>query len=141
MTPRFLLIIIICLSACSKKTKIPKDILPPEKMQAVYWDYMQADVFANDFVRRDTTKDADIENAKLQLQVFKVHKISKEQFYKSYDFYVNHKEIMSDMLDTMLVRHKEITDTGKINSLINKIDSIKKIPAKGAIDTAKIVAQ
>jgi hypothetical protein len=141
MIRSLLLLITICLAACSQETKIPKDILPTEKMQAVYWDYLQADAFANDFVRRDTTKDPNLENAKLQIQLFKLHKVSKEQFYKSYDFYVNHNELMKDMLDTMLVRHKDIVDTSNRTSLINKLDSIKKIPSKIVRDTAKIVAQ
>ena len=45
--------------SCSK-SKVPDGILKPEKMQAVFWDYIRADVFANEYVRRDTAKNPTI---------------------------------------------------------------------------------
>ncbi len=107
----FLFVILIAgLFACNK-SKFPKDILEPEKMQAVYWDFLRADIFANEFIRRDTSKNSEAENAKLQLQVFKIHNISKEQFYKSYEYYLNNKDLMKAMIDTMLVRKKQEVDS------------------------------
>lgn len=111
MMLRRLLIVTILFAACSKNEKIPKDILQPEKMQAVYWDYLRADAFANEFVRRDTTKKMEVESARLQQQVFSLHKISKEEFYKSFDFYLQHKAIFRDMLDTMLARQRNPADS------------------------------
>ncbi len=121
MMGRFLLIAVVCLAACSK-SKMPKDVLPPEKMQAVYWDYIKADVFANEFVRRDTSKKLETESAKLQAQVFLLHKVSREQFYKSYDYYLDHSDLMKNMLDTMLVRQKAINEA-KNDTTQNKKDS------------------
>lgn len=118
-----LLALVVSLVACSK-SKLPKDILEPEKMQAVYWDYLRVDIFANEYVRLDSSKNLALENAKLQLQVFQLHKISKEQFYKSYEYYLNHREMMKDMLDTMLVRQKQKIDKSA-DSLKARRDSIK----------------
>lgn len=118
------LILVVLLAACSK-SKLPKDILEPEKMQAVYWDYMRADIFANEHIRNDSSKNLPLENAKLQLQVFQLHKISKEQFYKSYEYYLNHRELMKDMIDTMLIRQKPKTDK-VADSVKARMDSLKK---------------
>jgi len=144
MMRRLLLITAVCLAACSK-AKIPKDILPPEKMQAVYWDYLQADAFANEFVRRDTSKTIETESAKLQLQVFKIHKVSKEEFYKSFEFYLNHREMLKDMLDTMLVRQNKPAETSTNSNGVMKRDSTKLLktdstrffPRKKLPDTIK----
>jgi len=104
-----LVVILVALlfSSCSKK-KVPSDILMPEKMQAVYWDYIRADVFANEFVKKDSSKNIEIENARLQQAIFKLHKVTKSEFYKSYDYYLNHQLLMKEMIDTMLERQQKL---------------------------------
>ena len=133
---RFLMVgIVLGLFGCTG-SGIPKDILPPETMQAVYWDYLRADIMANEYVTRDSSKNDSLENAKLQLQVFKIHKITKEEFYKSYEYYLNHQALMKDMLDTMLVRNK---DKAKKDSLpIKTRDSLNFSPRNRILDSVKI---
>ena len=133
---RFLMVgIVLGFFGCTGSV-IPKDILPPEKMQAVYWDYLRADIMANEYVTRDSSKNDSLENAKLQLQVFKIHKITKEEFYKSYEYYLNHQALMKDMLDTMLVRNK---DKAKKDSLpIKTRDSLNFSPRNRILDSVKI---
>ena len=99
--------IILSLLSCSK-SKIPSDIIPPEKMQAVLWDYIQADVYANEYLKKDSSKNIEIENARLQIQIFQLHKVSKEKFYKSYKYYLNNELLMKGMMDTMMVRQKKV---------------------------------
>ena len=111
-----LTLLAVLLYFCSE-SKLPSGILEPEKMQAVYWDYISADVFSNEFIRKDSSKNAALENKKLQEQIFRLHKISKETFYKSYDYYLNHQLLMKDMLDTMLVRQQKPIETKKDSSL------------------------
>lgn len=127
---RYLLFVMLlaCLAGCSK-SKLPKDILEPEKMQAVYWDYLRADIFANEFVRRDTSKNAETENAKLQLQVFKIHKVSKEQFYKSFDYYLKNKDLMKAMLDTMLARRKQKVDSATSKKIVTDSLLLEPVPS------------
>lgn len=95
--------------ACSK-SKVPSGILKPEKMQAVMWDFIRADIYANETIRRDTTKNVEVENARLQLQVFQLHKITREEFYNSYDYYLKNQELMKSMIDTMLVRQQKLKE-------------------------------
>jgi hypothetical protein len=102
---------------CSK-SKVPKDLLPPDKMQAVYWDYLRADVFANEYVRRDTSLNVVIESARLQNQVFQLHKTNRKQFYTSYEYYLQTPERMKAMLDTII--HKQQVTTRMQDSLRSK---------------------
>lgn len=109
----------LCLLSCSK-SKVPDGILKPEKMQEVFWDYMRADLYAHDYIRRDSSKDANLENIKLQQQVFQLHKVTKKEFYDSYDYYLKHQGLMKALMDTMLVRQQKINEV--------KMDTIRTIP-------------
>ena len=142
----YMLICSALLLSCNDKQAIPGDILPPEKMQAVYWDYMKADVYANEFMRKDSSKNVALENARLQLEVFKIHKVSKEDFYRSYDYYLAHKDLMKDMLDTMLVRQTKVVIPKKdsvsmgIDTVTAKAkDSAAVIPQRRRLDSIKSI--
>ncbi len=98
------LFIIIVLASCGKKDKIPPGILEPDKMQAVLWDVIRADAFTTDFIKKDSAKNEEEENVALQQKIFSIHHVSKQDFYKSYDYYKSNTVLMKDMIDTMLVR-------------------------------------
>ena len=126
MTAKWIVLItIFFLFSCGNKNSIPQGILKPEKMQAVLWDVLRADVFTNDFIKKDSAKKPELELAKLQQQIFAIHKLSKDEFYKSYEFYKIHPEIMQPMLDSMInkktrdkypaTQSKPSTDTLKVN--------------------------
>ena len=116
----------IILISCGSKNKIPSGILSPEKMQVVLWDVLRVDAFSHDFQIKDTTKNVVEENAKMQQQVFALHKVTKEEFYSSYDYYKAHTELMKGMLDSMI--NKANRDRGKVNRIshpILKADSLQ----------------
>lgn len=96
----FILVSLIFLSACNKK--MPLLELP--KMQAVMWDVIQLEAYAQLIVAPDTTKMTAKKNASLQQKIFSLHGISKEQYYKSYEFYSVHPEIMRIILDSITTK-------------------------------------
>ena len=96
------LICTIFLFSCGTKQAVPPGILKPAVMQKVMWDVLRADAFTFDFIKRDSTKRPEAENVKLQQQIFAVHKVSKEDFYKSYNFYKVHPSLMQPILDSMI---------------------------------------
>ena len=108
-----LIIAMVSLFFSCSKSKLPNGILLPEKMQAVFWDYMRADVYVNEYIKKDSSRDLQKESAKLQQQVFQLHKISREEFYKSYEYYLSHQAEMKIMLDTLQVRQQKIIDNLK----------------------------
>lgn len=97
--------VIIFIVSCGSKNKIPEEILPPAKMQILFWDVLQADAFAFTYVTKDTTKKPEAEVAKLQQQIFSIHKTTKDIFYKSYEYYNIHPEIMKPLLDSMISKY------------------------------------
>ncbi|MBK8610173.1 MAG: DUF4296 domain-containing protein [Chitinophagaceae bacterium] len=100
------------LPSCGNKEEIPAGILKPEIMQAVLWDVIRADAFTTDFIARDTSKNAGEENIKLQQQVFAIHKVTKGDFYKSYDYYKDNPTRFKELMDTMIKR-VELADKTK----------------------------
>ncbi|MEO6731617.1 MAG: DUF4296 domain-containing protein [Ferruginibacter sp.] len=96
-------IALLCLMGCAGKDA-SKGLLGKDKMQVVLWDLIQADAFTEQFIKRDTSKNPVLENVQLQNKIFAIHKVSKEEFYKSYDYYVSKTELMSAMLDSMTIQ-------------------------------------
>ena len=101
------------IGSCSNKEKIPDGILKPEKMNAVLWDVIKADVFTAEFIKKDSTKNAAAENLKLQQQIFAIHKISKADFYNSYDYYKSNTVVFKKIVDSMIAQaeRKKIFNT------------------------------
>jgi len=103
MRKYLLLLLVFC--ACSKKEKIPKDILSPEKMENVLWDVVSAAEFHNAFIaRRDSTFNKDSAQLDAFSRVFHIHKIKLDDFEKSYAWYQAHPDFMSVVLDSLSKR-------------------------------------
>jgi Domain of unknown function (DUF4296) len=118
------LVLLIFLSSCGSKNNLPQGILKKEKMQAVLWDVLRADAFTFQFITKDSTKKPEAEMAKLQQQVFAVHKTTREEFYKSYSYYKSHPDILQPMLDSMISRYtRDKYETTKGRQF--KTDSLK----------------
>ncbi len=99
----FLVLSIMCLFSCKDST--PDHILGEEKMKIVLWDYLNADVYAREFLA-DSSKDDTLVNAKLQQQLFKKNGVTSKQFYDSYEYYVQHPGKLLLMMDSMEAQQK-----------------------------------
>lgn len=88
--------------SCGNREKEPADILKPAQMQAVLWDFIRADAFTTEFIARDSAKNAVEENLKLQQEIFSIHHISREDFYRSYDYYKKNSRQMKTIMDSMI---------------------------------------
>lgn len=102
---RFRLLIpvaIFVFTACKGKNRIPADVLPQKRMQAVMWDMMRADHFLTDYVfNKDSGLDKTAESFKYYQQIFAFHKTNTEQFRKSYSFYTNHPNLFKAIMDSL----------------------------------------
>lgn len=98
-----LTVVITCFMGCSSNRKDNSKgvILEKEKMQAVMWDMIGADVFTDQFIKRDSGKNAEMENIQLQKKIFALHKITKVDYYKSYAYYIRNTSLMRELLDSM----------------------------------------
>jgi len=89
------------LAACGNK--VPRDVLPPEKMKLVMWDLLRADELAAETVgfsnfgrQRDSMCEV------LYQKVFLMHKTDKESFARSLRFYQGNPNISKQMLDSVI---------------------------------------
>jgi hypothetical protein len=126
-----------CLVSCTDKDKIPAGILPKEKMQKVLWDMILAERFRESFIK-DSSKDLKAESFKLYAQVFEVHKISKDEFIKSYKFYMSRPDIARSMFDSLSTqanrRREEIYKTKPLDTA-----QVKQPATTTPVDSAKAV--
>lgn len=96
--------VLFCLLGCGGGGGDSSDILSREKMQAVMWDIIEADVFTDRFIKKDSAKNAAAENMQLKNKIFALHKITREEYNKSYDYYIAHSDLMKVILDSMSVK-------------------------------------
>ncbi|WP_205514234.1 DUF4296 domain-containing protein [Longitalea arenae] len=130
-----------CLISCTNKDKVPAGVLPRDKMQQVLWDMIQAERYRETFIR-DSALDLKSETFKLYAQVFEVHNVSKDEFLRSYKFYMSRPDIARDMFDSLATqanrRREELykpkpVDTANVQQPAPATDSTK------AADSAKAV--
>ena len=106
---RTLLVILVCfLVACRSPNKIPDEIIGIDKMKLIVWDMIQAGAFTeNKFSRYpDTFR---IKTLEMFQQVFVIHGITKDEFYKSYRYYEAHPDknkILMDSVSAYATRHR-----------------------------------
>jgi len=97
-------LLIFLLSCGDKKDTAKAKVISSGKMQEVLWEVFQADAFTEKFIKIDSSKNAILQNAALQQKIFELHKISKEDFYTSYNYYSSHPELMRTILDSITVK-------------------------------------
>lgn len=85
-------------TAC-KNNKPSEDILSIDSMTPVMWDMLMAGEYTSYLRDKDTSKNFD--STKYYTQVLELHKITKTQFYKSYDYYKQHPELNKVLLDSL----------------------------------------
>lgn len=108
--------------ACTNKNKIPSDVMKQDKMEAVMWDMILADRFSSQFLERDSVakKNIKTENLKLYERVFQVHHISKDEFIRSFNFYLSRPDLNKVIFDTMVAR------ADRRRAELYKADTLKK---------------
>ena len=90
---------VVFFSACSGNSD--KDVIPVPVMKDVMWEMIQADVFTEQFMKPFAKYDFKKENAKLQMQIFNRHHVTRQQYYKSYDYYAANADMMRVLLDSV----------------------------------------
>jgi hypothetical protein len=121
---RSVAIIVSCaLVACSSSNKIPDDIIGIDKMKLILWDMIRAGKLAeiqyegNKYkIRKDSAairKDSfNMKETSIGYfdQIFVIHHITKDEFYKSYRYYEEHpdkNEILMDSVSAYASRQRE----------------------------------
>ena len=98
----FALFLYLVLPSCSApKVTIPSDVLSEAKMVSIMSDIQIAEsVITFNFTNKDTSK---MQADAFYDFIYKNHKTTKEQFNKSFDFYLSQPEILNKIYDEVLV--------------------------------------
>lgn len=120
MKAAMLYLIIIFTAGCTDTTKVPANILAQNKMELVLWDMLLAERFSVLYQLKDSaTKNVQLQKFELYDQVFAIHKISKDDFLKSYKYYLGRPDISKVMFDSISVRAER-----------QKVNNYKRAPVK-----------
>lgn len=100
------LIALLFFYSCAKKNAVPKNILPPYKMEKVLTDLMKADEL---IVRKsaDSMFNDSFSKEVIYTAIFTKHKINKEEFKKSFSYYEGHPELLKIILDSIQSEARE----------------------------------
>ena len=119
------LIFLFCVGfvSCSDKDRVPGDVLAKEKMENVLWDILQADEFLRDYVlSKDSTLNDTLESIRMYEKVFQLHKTSREEFARSFDYYRVHPPLMKQLLDSLNARSQQAPEVSTPRKL-ERVDS------------------
>ena len=81
-----------------KETTIPSNVLPKEKMAAVFTDIHLAEAEANLHAQPDSV----LKNPASFDKIFEKNKISKAQYDTSLSFYIDHPELLDKVYEDVL---------------------------------------
>ena len=108
-----ILFITVCILSC--KSSVPKDVLPPKKMQGVLWDVMQADEMAEYYSAKDSTFLGLSKHVDYYQKIFTIHKISKQDFTRSLNYYEEHPAALKIILDSLQKSSERLRKTDSLN--------------------------
>lgn len=83
---------------------VPKDVLPKEKMEAVLWDYISADLYVKNMLARDSANNIKEATYRLQEKVFAKNNTDRNTFTKSYNWYQSHDAVFMPLLDSITAK-------------------------------------
>jgi len=97
----FLVLLILFFFISCNNDSIPRNIIKPDQMQKIFWDVIKGDKWADEIVKRDSTKNIKNESFAISEKVFLIHHITRDKFEKSITFYANHPELLQTVFDSL----------------------------------------
>lgn len=114
----FVMLLICFAAACSNNKTVPDHVLKPEKFQKILADVFLADALSTERSFKDTALKIKDENAAYFLKVFEQYGVTKNEFMRSYNYYLSRPDLLrpiTDSISAVLEREntKLTTDTVK----------------------------
>ena len=92
---------LLLLAACSDNRRIPSTVIQPEKFEVILTDILLADALTLERSFKDTAVKITDQNAAYFLKVFELHGVSKNEFMKSYNFYLQRPDLLKIITDSV----------------------------------------
>jgi len=111
------LLCVMLMVGCSEKDSIPSGVMGKEEMGSILWDMMQADQYATTYLIKDSSRvNVKMETLKLYEEIFRLHKVTREEFRKSFQFYQDHPDITRTLLDSLTARGNRMRSESYMHS-------------------------
>jgi hypothetical protein len=120
-----LTLLLLFIFSCSNKEK-RLAVLPANKMKEVMWDMIRADQYVSDFIMKDSTRNKKNESIKLYDEIFQIHKITREQFKKSLDYYSSRPDLLKPIIDSLAIRRNDFAAPFHPLPSLNPVKTIHK---------------
>jgi hypothetical protein len=89
-------------TACSDRTGVPNNIIPPDSMQNIMYDVIMAGEYSSQYINKDSLKKDKIKaNQELLADIFKIHHITREKFKESLRFYESRPDLNKKIFDSL----------------------------------------
>jgi hypothetical protein len=116
--------------SCSSDQSIPPGILSPVQMKGIIWDLIKA----GELAKYDTLQHKNIrlkDTATLLFEkVFALHGVEKQQFYKSYRYYLAHPDQNKALFDSVSAMANKESNRWYMKQHALPESKLKKIPLK-----------
>jgi len=100
------ILVLLAIFSCSENDQ-KKNILPEKEMKEIMWDMMRADQYVAAFLLKDSTHNKKDQSIELYEQIFHIHKITREQFKTSFDYYSSRPDLLRPIIDSLAKRRIE----------------------------------
>jgi Domain of unknown function (DUF4296) len=95
-------ILLLFIAACSNRSEIPGDIIPPDSMRLIMKDIIIAGEYSDQFISKDSTRpNKKKANQELYEAIFKIHHTSREEVKKSLSFYESRPDLNKKIFDSL----------------------------------------
>jgi hypothetical protein len=95
-------ILLLFFAACSNRTEIPGDIIPPDSMRRIMKDIIIAGEYSDQYISKDSTRpDKKKANQELFEAIFKIHHTTREEVKKSLSFYESRPDLNKKIFDSL----------------------------------------
>ncbi len=130
--------LVVLLVSCTNNTRVPSEFIQLPRMQKILGEMTEADRFASSFIsiHKDSLGRQKQQIVDVYDKVFSYNKVSREDFLKSYNFYLGRPDLMKLMYDSISAqadrrradihkRPKPDFNRPRLDSLKHKTDSIR----------------
>jgi hypothetical protein len=116
----YILLASTLLIACKDSNReSDKNIIPPKKMQMVLLDFIKADSYDTEISARDKRVKDTLDNLSRQNTIFEHHKVTRNAFINSLEFYKKNPDIFIPILDSMLTLQDKSKNAELFNIRLN----------------------
>ena len=98
----FYIFIGVLYTNCTFNNPPPSAAIPFDSVKVIMWDLYRADAYITNYVSKDSVAKAKQASIELYERVFRTHKVSKEDFYKSCAYYLDNPDKHKILLDSLL---------------------------------------